>query len=222
MKNNNTEEKEAQNVDNYIITTCISLLAAFAVLINIKKPENIFVSYSIIISSFCLLLTLLESLWYKVRFPFKNSLLNKKRSNIIHNYSVKIANFTEKHFDSLVKMKLIENLPSEIKSNSNYSKIVDKLIKSDILDYSGNGKGRKVSEYLGKEGLSEFNDVIKSYTQNLSLEIKNVYHEIFNKPLNEKLSKIKFYLDLLSQHTRHYFFILGTVFFLIVIVLNIT
>lgn len=202
MKENKfTTEK---NIDDYLIYSCIVLLASFVVLFSAKKPNEQLLSYLIIVSTFSLLVAFLGFLWHKFRHPYREYLFKQQKDRIIEEHASKIANFAESIIIPYFKLKLEKRISIE-------NSFLDK-IKSDE-DFK---KG-----LIKDETDKSTREVIESYVRNISEDLRKAYSRSFCQPLEEKYSKIKYYMDSLAERTRYYFFVIGLIFFFISICLSV-
>ncbi len=233
--------KEIRIVDNYIITTCIALISAYIFLVSAKKPSNVLTSYSIIISTFCLLMTLLCSLWHKVRFSYRGKIFEKESKRVRDKYVQKVTNFIEKALDPIVKLELLKvipkAIPEELKDKIDWGQLTADITKAKLIKVTnpieGKIEGKKendsllseMAEALIKKSVENsdglFSSAIDSYLNNLVTEEHNIYVNVFHKPLSEKNAVIKFRLDKISEHTRYFFFVSGISFFFVSIYLNL-
>jgi len=194
----NRIETEQDKVDSYIITACITLIAAFAIIISIKKPSDEYLSYSYLIALLALTISLLASLWHKFRFPKRQELYKKEFDKVLRKISGEIADFGENILIPLKQTKLIEAQARE----KNMSLI--ELTK-------------KVNEDNDKHA----KNVIKTYLEKLNFESKEKSREIFKKPLNEKNSYIKHQIDRIAQGLRYFSFTVGLIFFFVSIFMTL-
>lgn len=190
--------REQSKTEDYIITSCFTLLAALAIIFSIKKPTNVYISYSVVVSAFCIIISLLELLWHKSRRPLRDYFFEQKKKHIINEYTDKIANFAEKLVLPYTEL-LAEK---QAKTNTNYD--------AKILQ-------RKVFE----ENKDSFREVLRSFVRNLSNDMKKANDSTHNKPLKEKFSKLKCFIDIISKKTRIHFFVLGALFFFLAILLSL-
>ncbi len=190
--------KEQGKAEEYIITSCFTLLAALAIIFSIKQPANQLVSYAVILSFFGLLVSLLELLWHKSRRPLREHIFNQKRGSIIDKYSEKMATFAETLVFPYAKLAVEE----EARKNINIDK-------------------KALQRKLFHEKEPAVRDMLTSYLDNLIAEMKNASDVSHNKPIIEKYSRLKLYLDVVSRRTRLHFFVVGTLFFFIAIILSL-
>ena len=204
MKNNKI------NVDNYIITTCITLIAAFVIMLTIKTPANKLLSISVILSMLCLILTFLESLWHKVRWNYRTSFFKKERERIIREFANNVTKFAINFWEPRVRLKFLQYPPVDLEGNEPKSK--EKSSESLFDDLS-----REVME----ENTDQYEEKTKIYITNFLTTLQSVRIKAFHAPLNEKYAKLKYYADILSFKTRYYLFVIGIIFFFISVLLNL-
>ncbi len=116
----NNIDSERIAVDNYIITTCITLLGAFIIFFSIKKPENLYIAYSSIISICSIIISLLASLWHKSRYPKRLAYFEKKSSDLIRDISGDIADFAENILIPFSKPQIEEDIKSNLPSKKRH------------------------------------------------------------------------------------------------------
>lgn len=195
----NKIELEREKVDNYLITACITLIAAFIVIISIKKPSQIYISYAYLISLFFLITCLLFSLWHKFRFPIRQEKFEREREKLVSDISEEIVDFAEEFV-----------LPaSQLKVNK---------LKAEQPDLSHEELKKRVLEGDSKNKTKR---VIITQLEKLNYQLKEKSEEIFQKPLNEKSSKLKFRLDMLSKSYRYWAFGVGILFFFLSIFMTL-
>jgi hypothetical protein len=195
----NKVELEREKVDNYLISACITLIAAFIIILSIKKPSQNYISYTYLISLFFLIICLLFSLWHKFRFPIRQEKFEKVKDKIMTDISGEIAEFAEEFVLPASQLRL-NKLTVE---NPNMNE--DELKKMAL---EGNSKNSSKK-------------VIITYIEKLNYQLKEKSNEIFEKPLKEKNSKIKFRLDMLSKSFRYWAFGIGILFFFVSIFMTI-
>lgn len=178
-------------IDDQLITFSGVLLAA--VLLISKSQSTKSVSYLVIGCVFCLIFTVLSTLWYKKRNPIRAMLFERKKEQIIENYSRKIANFAEKIILPLAKFQY---------GHVNKEKM--QISPSQIL----------------KSTEPEQKSVIESFLRNLQIDMKEAHDQVFNRPLSEKYSKPKYLFDNVVRVTRYYVFVIGVVLFFASIILG--
>lgn len=200
MKTDNSEEilKQQDRVDGQIITACITLIAAFAVIISIKKPNDQYLSYAYISSLGFLTVSLLSSLWHKYRFPKRQELYKKEVNKVIRDLSSKIADFGENILIPLKERKLSE------------ARAKDQQTPFPEL-------AKKVNEENDKHA----SNIIMTYLEQLNYKTAEKKDEVFNKPLKEKNATIKFRLDKLTNFLRYPTFVAGIIFFFISIFMGL-
>jgi len=191
--------QKQDKVDGQIITACITLIAAFAVIISIKKPTNEYLSYAYISSLGFLTVSLLSSFWHKYRYPKRQDLYKKEVNKVISDLSGKIADFWENILIPLKQRKLEE------------ARLKDKQTPVPEL-------AKKVNDENDKHA----SNVIMTYLEQLNYKTAEKREEIFNKPLNEKNAITKFRIDKLTSFIRYPAFVAGIIFFFISIFMNLT
>ena len=186
------------NPDNYIITTCITLLGAYAFMFFSGKPNQPLVAYTAIASLFCLICALLTLVWYKFRFASRDRKFETLRETAINEYSSKIASYIENlalpYAEMKLKGKLQESVDVDLKRES-------KNIATEI---------NKINE-----------NVFENFLIGLSKKIQDQYDIAYNKPLSESFGRIKLVIDKVSQSTRYYWFVIGLILFFISIITNL-
>jgi hypothetical protein len=80
-------------VDNYIITACISLIAAFVVILTVKKPVGQVAGWTSFCSLFFLVAGLLASLWHKIRHPIRVDAYERQKKSKAEECTDKIYDF---------------------------------------------------------------------------------------------------------------------------------
>lgn len=200
MKTDNSEEiiRQQDKVDGQIITACITLIAAFAIIISIKKPTDQYLSYAYISSLGFLTLSLMSSLWHKYRFPKRQDLYKKEVNKVIHELSGKIADFGENILIPLKQRKLIE------------AQQQDKQTPFPEL-------AKKVDEENNKHA----SNVIMTYLEQLNYKTAEKYSEVFNKPLKEDNAILKFRIDKTTNFLRYPTFVAGIIFFFLSIFMSL-
>lgn len=73
--------KEQEKIDDYLITTCITLLGGFMILFSIDEQVSFIASILSIIATILITSTLLLSFWYKYRRALRNSIFEEKKKN---------------------------------------------------------------------------------------------------------------------------------------------
>lgn len=185
-------KKERDQVDNYIITTNITIIAAFVILLSIDKPQNIYINSASGVSLFFLVISLLCFFWHKYRFPVKQTMFAEEEKRIIGNISGNIADFAENFL-----------IPKSIST-----------LKKDGI--SENSKNEEI-----KKDLSNGKKVIVTHLEFLSSMLESNYNKCFNKPLKEKNAKVKFYLDRFCILYRYKIFTLGIFSFIVAIFISL-
>lgn len=199
MKAKQSLRNEQETVDNYILTALITLIAAFIIILSIKAPSDVYVASSSAISLACLILSLLLSLWHKLRFPKRLHIFEREKEQQIKNISGEITDFANNFYYPTIEAKTYEILSN----NPELSKeAVKKLVSSDKID-------------------DKTEKVIITYLEKLNYIVKESHQKIFNQPLDEKGRKTKYLIDKFAQVTRYPFFVVGLVFFFIAIILNL-
>ena len=195
---------KSSNIDTYIITTCITLLAAYSFILNIERPKDNILCYSIIISVFSLSMTLLGSLWHKVRWECRTIQFENEQKEIIHNSATEIAraleDFINPRFKLMAKQHVLDSIRNKNIEPFDKDKIINKISKED------------------HEPLMR---LLLSFCKNMGTDIENAHKKYFLMPLQERFSKIKHLIDVFSKNTRYYFFTIGVLFFFISIMLNL-
>lgn len=195
----NKVELEREKVDNYIITSCITLIGAFIIILSIKKPTEAYISYSYLISLLFLIISLLFSLWHKFRFPVRQQMFEQEKDRLISNISSEIADFAEEFVLPAAQMKFNQ-------ARLKYPDLSEDEIKKKSIDEEAKGKTKKV---------------IVTHLEKLNYQMKEKSDEIFRKPLNERYSKLKFRIDILSKTFRYWAFGIAIIFFFSSIFLTI-
>lgn len=196
---NDSKENERDEVDNYIITTCITLIAAFIIILSINKPDDLYIVYSYLSSLFFLILSFLFFLWHKLRYPIRKKLFERAQKVAISNISAEIAGFIEEYFYPATKNKAIE-LARE----------------TDPQNYNENLKKKFIEEHSDKA-----RPIIETYIEKLNFKLKEKSKEIFKKPLKENFSNLKHFLDLTAMKSRYHLFLLAILFFFLSIFLTV-
>lgn len=195
----NKVELEREKVDNYLITACITLIAAFIVILSIKKPNQPYISYTYLISLFFLITCLLFSLWHKFRFPIRQERFERIKDKILNEISGEIADFANEFALPASQLRL-----NKLKEENPTLNEVE--LKKKVIDGDSTEKTKKV---------------IITYIEKLNYQLKEKSNEIFQKPLKEKNSKLKFRLDMLSKSFRYWAFGIGILFFFVSIFMTI-
>ena len=200
MNTDNSEDilKQQDKVDGQIITACITLIAAFAVIISIKKPTDQYLSYAYISSLGLLTVSLLSSLWHKYRFPKRQNLYKKEINKVIHEMSGKIADFGENILIPLKQRKLVEAKQ-----------------KDDQIPF------QELAKKVDEENNKHASGVIMTYLEQLNYKTAEKHQEVFNKPLEEKNAILKFRLDKLTKFLRYPTFVAGLIFFFLSIFIGL-
>lgn len=195
----NKVELEREKVDNYLITACITLIAAFIVILSIKKPAETYISYTYLISLFFLIICLLFSLWHKFRFPLRQEKFEKAKKKLVRDISGEIAEFAEEFALPASQLRL-----NKLKEEN--PEVDDKELKKRAVSADSTEKTKKI---------------IITHLEKLNYQMKEKSDEIFQKPMNEKNSKLKFWLDMLSKTFRYWTFGIGILFFFVSIFMTI-
>ena len=198
------------SVDNYIITTCITLITAFVIMLTIETPANKPLSVSVILSMLCLILTFLGSLWHKGRWNYRTAFFKRERERIIHEFANDVTKFAHNFWEPRLRLKFFQYLPVDSEGSEPKSK--EKSIESVLDDLS-----RQVIE----ENTDKYEETTKVYITNFLTMLQSVRIKAFHAPLNEKYAKLKYYADILSHKTRYYLFVIGIIFFFISVLLNL-
>lgn len=193
-------KQERDKVDGYIITANITVIAAFIIILSIKKPEIIYISYASIASLFGLIASLLFSLWHKYRLPKRQLLFEQEKEKLISDMGGDIADFAETFVLPTSILKVKEQISS--------GQIVT---KEEIKGIVANEKDK-----------DKIKKVIVTHLEKLNFQLRDSHEKIFNKPLNEKNAKTKFYIDKASKSFRHGLFVVGIIFFFLAIILKLT
>ncbi|WP_420552248.1 hypothetical protein [Tenacibaculum aiptasiae] len=195
----NRIELEREKVDNYLITACITLIAAFIVILSIKKPSENYISYTYLISLLFLITCLLFSLWHKFRFPIRQEKYERIKDKILTDISGEIADFAEEFVLPASQLRL-----NKLKAEN--PTMNDDELKKRVVEGDSKEKTKKV---------------ITTYIEKLNYQLKEKSNEIFQKPLEEKNSKLKFRLDMVSKSFRYWAFGIGILFFFVSIFMTI-
>ena len=139
----------------------------------------------------------------------------------------------------LLEKKLNDCLEKEIEVVTTYGELIKPIaeqkfleIYSEALPEKMEGKISDIQKNIGRNDLDEKFDaqlkatldknkpILKSIVENLMNKILKIHSETIKKPLPEKFSRIKFYLDVLSFRTRYFLFISGLILFILSLILN--
>ena len=160
MKDKIELEKERDTVDNFVITALITLIAAFIIIITLKTPSDVYVSYATIISLFCLIFSLFACLWHRFRFPFRQKIFLIERDKKISDISGDIADFVETFIMPLQRAKAKEI----ISINPNITK---EELKKQLYTSEDKANSKKI---------------IITHLDKFNYELKIAYEKAFIKP----------------------------------------
>ncbi|MBU2219779.1 hypothetical protein KJ665_01375 [Patescibacteria group bacterium] len=197
---------QQDKVDSYLITTNITFLAAFIILLSVNNGEqsnNFLTNISIIVSIIALSLSLIFSLWHKYRISIKNDVYSKLKKEAMDKFSKQLDSMKKTVRNGVLK-SAGEFFLLNVKKN-----MTDNEIKKGLLT--------KI-----EEDTEEDNNTIEPLVDALSENFANNFSEInniaFRKPLKEKFSKPKYFIDYLSQKFRYIMFAVGLISFLTAII----
>ncbi len=191
-----------KEVDNFIITASIMLMASFVVMISISSPSNALLCYAVVISFLCLTLSLLQMLWHKVRWQYRVCFFENKKDEIIHEYAKEIRKCSMESELANAFRRIAKDCKHSTTATS--FNCDEALVESDKLE-------DKVSY-----------KIILSFVKNMAGEMQEASVKFFKKPLNERLPRTKFVMDVISKNMRYPLFLIGVIFFFISIFLNMT
>jgi hypothetical protein len=219
-------DKEKQVVDNYIITTCITLLAAYFIVLTLSEPMAVLLKISITISMGSLIITLFECLWHKLRSGLRISYFNRQKEEILNKLADAIENSVENYLDPHIKLKIIETL-SKHDTSLGLGKVIESLSKKKILKFGDEQYMKSLSpvaEPIRKafdENEDQLRTLIGILLKNLISDIQVANGKAFNLPLSEKNARLKYYIDRMSRSSKYYLFFLGIIFLFISVVLSL-
>ena len=185
------DESEAQTqVDNHIITACITLIAAHIVILTIHKPAINLVSYSSLGSLTMLILSFLLCLWHRARYPIRVKYFEEERERQIHQISGEIEEF----------FKLVQSSPVAMVEMSRATA----QQKTGVVEPDHGGP------YAQRVRAS-----LTAHLNVLENRMKESYKAAFEAPLREKYGGIKHGVDNFAKAARYSLFVIGIVFFFI-------
>ncbi len=219
-------------IDKYIIALTSALITAHLFLFSsTSKPTDKNTGYFIIASFLFYLFSLLSTVWHKERFKLKKEIFLEGVKTIQNKWNQKYTDFHYEMVDSILTIRLVKHLPeilkdSKFKEDVDVHKLSHALLGAKIFKFSQPNDSSKDSKVTLKDALTENQmkvvvDTYISFRMNLEKEIEDHFDLVFNKPLRESCSRIKFYLDQISYNFRYYFFVGGILGTFISLVLNL-
>ena len=188
-------KKEKEKIDGYIITTCITLIGSFIIISSIRKPENIYLNFSYIISILSLVISLLSSLWHKLRYAKRSIVFEQEKTKTMHTVSNEICDFAEDF--------MLPTLQAD--------RVALKKADSALSD-------KEIKKLAWSKKEVTMRNTIGSFLKNMDNELREAHEKTYDKPLNEEFSKPLFFLDKASQKVRYASFVIGIAFYLFSII----
>lgn len=215
MERDIKELSKTETTDNYIISTCIALLSGYFIMFSIAKPTNIFVCYSVTIAIFCLFVTLFAFIWHKIRWKQRMEQFIDEKNKIIKKSAKEIHDGLKDFFNPRLEAKLLRHIMAESFKSGKHPKEIDPR------QFATKESADNIFKEVVKEDDKPLFDHICNYTKNLSYELQYAHETFLKKPLNEKYSSLKFYVDMFTHKARYHFFTIGIIFCFISIVLHL-
>lgn len=184
-------KKEQESVDNIVITTSMILFGAgiaFASTQNISQKP---VSIALVLSLVCSVVSFSLTIWHKIRDSYRKSIMENIHKKIINTWTDKITDLCE---DVLWPYFI--------------TKIADVISKSGA-DYK---EARK--QVLGDKALTGRTS-LEIYLQSMGKEMEEAYRKTYHRPLDEKNSKVNFFLDIIARKFRYHIFAMALLFLLV-------
>lgn len=201
-----------------VITVNVSVLLGFIFVFQ-TNDISFLTKMSLTISLSLFIVSLLAFLWHFHRLPIRERLWKGSSKRLAQKYTDKMNAYAENIVKPLAQYKQREEIEEKLanaKSNSERQKIIQEL-KNEIVNLEiEREKLIRNPDYKYKDSSesvhSFFNDAVASL---LVYEIKEEHTRSFNKPLKEKLSKVKFIIDILVSKGRYYMFTSACIFALV-------
>ena len=180
--------QERARVDDYIITTNLTLIAGFAAILTLsKKPVGV-AAYLPAVALVLLILSLLSFLWHKFRHPIRLRQLEVRRAEISYEFADKIVDFLE---------TFVQPNPEIVKA----------IAKAQV-----DPKTRETSPYYNRA-----RDVIVAHLRNAEQEISTAHKAAMMKPLPERGSRLLYFADVTARRLRYPSIALAVLLFLVAV-----
>lgn len=194
----NDSDSPTKNIENYLITADIGLLAAIAIIFSGQVSSSI-ATVLVAFSASFFVLSLLLSLWHLHRDSLRKKLFEKKKNEWLEKGKGIVEEMMTQAYsqgEKEAKIYIYENKEQlEGKTVEEVKKILDKEFPPD--EYTK--KNEKTLEIL---------------SESLAKDAQTIYRDAYLKPLEESQKTIKFFLDLGARKLRHTFFVLAFLCFL--------
>jgi hypothetical protein len=187
------EEKPKDFLDSTMITVSGLLLAGSVVLIGQSQLKSELLRYTLALSICCLCFSFLFAIWYKIRFPIRNSIFLNGLKELENHMSTEMLELFRQTIMPLATDYYVMKLKAE--KITNKKELIARIEKysNDVYDTH--------KPIFEKIALSYQPDFI------------NWQKEAFDSPLEEKFAYIKYFIDVLAFKTRHFLFIIGLILF---------
>jgi len=200
MSNMTENNVQNSNVDNVILTALIALIGSGLLVLSVKKPENIFLCYSLLATFFFNMISFLGILWHKVRWQKRRKILDSRREEIVTKHASKISRVLKSF---LAPKMMLKSIMEQSSSDGKLSEEKLKSIRKSVADEP------------------ETDELIRGLVENLGNEMNRMCNVVLQKPLNERFARIKHLVDIATDKTRYYFFTVGIVFWFISLYLHL-
>lgn len=160
-------EIQKDKVDSYLITTDITLLAAFLILLSINngiQPIKILTTVAIITSLIALSLSLLFSLWHKYRISIRKSIFDDLKKEAVNKFFKQLESFRKIGKNEML-LSASEFLLANTSKNMTGDEIKNGMIKKIEEDAKKNDEEvEPLIESLAENAANNFSHVfVKAY-----------------------------------------------------------
>lgn len=200
---------EKDKVDSYLITTNITLLAAFFVIISIDSKAlqtNTLTIIALIVSVTGLALSLVFSLWHKYRIALRKIVFDDLKEKAFNKFEKQLEAIET---NAAKKVQLIA-----------YKYFLEKKSEKITKEELKKGLEKRFEDERRNEDKTP-NPINMAIAENAANNFSQIYTKAFNRPLDEKLAKIKFCMDYTSKRLRYSTFTVGLLAFITSIISKI-
>ena len=197
-----------EKIDTYLITSSITIIASFLIILSIKNDTLDEQPLSAKIFSIIAIISFI--------FSFIFSIWNKYRSAIREDYFEelkKLAIATDKE-----KLRSFLNVASKALEKTALEQF-EKIKKQNTLQNKEDIQSKIKNELDNEKEL--MSPMIEVLAENISQNRVSIYKIAFKKPLKERHAKIKFIIDYVSQKARYFLFVIGLFSILIIVITNL-